>query len=411
MEITTKKISDLTPCPYNPRTISDEALAGLTASINEYGYIDPIIWNKRTRNVVGGNMRMRVLKQQGIKEADVVVVDLSLDKEKALNVALNSKYIAGDWSPRLGALLKEIETETPDLYADLNLSALLEDIPVIVPEIPEGLTDPDEVPEPAEEPIIKTGDLITMGTHKILCADATKMDDVNRLVSNEKLDIIFTDLPYNVDYEGYTKDKLKIKNDSMSDEEFSKFLESAFINYRLITKEGAGLYICHPSSYQREFQNALEKAGFEIRCQIIWAKNTFAWGFGRYKFQHEPIFYAHVKGQSDSWYGDKSQSTLWQENKPSANRLHPTSKPVELIERALRNSSKTGDIVGDLFGGSGSTLIASERTGRHCRMMELDPKYTQVIIERWINYTGRQVDVIVERDGKAIQWKKVQGEQ
>ncbi len=145
MEITKKKISELNPAPYNPRQISDEALAGLTASIKAYGYIDPKIWNKVTGNVVGGNMRMRVLKQQGIKEADVVVVEMSLEKEKALNVALNSKYIAGDWTPDLGALLNEIETETPDLYADLNLSALLEDVPVIEPEIPENLDELDEV--------------------------------------------------------------------------------------------------------------------------------------------------------------------------------------------------------------------------------------------------------------------------
>ena len=134
----------------------------------------------------------------------------------------------------------------------------------------------------------------------------------------------------------------------------------------------------------------MEAAGFEVRCQIIWAKNTFAWGFGRYKFQHEPIFYCHVAGQSDAWYGDKSQSTLWQENKPAANRLHPTMKPVELVERALMNSSKAGDIVADLFCGSGSTLIACERTGRICHMLEIDPKYVDVIATRWMQFTGKE---------------------
>jgi DNA modification methylase len=149
------------------------------------------------------------------------------------------------------------------------------------------------------------------------------------------------------------------------------------------------MYVCHPSSWQREFQGALELSDFEVRCQIIWAKNTFAWGFGRYKFQHEPIFYCHRKGQCDPWYGDKSQSTLWQEKKPAANRLHPTMKPVELIERALVNSSKAGDLVLDLFGGSGSTLIACERTSRASRLMELDPKYCDVIVRRWQDFTGK----------------------
>jgi DNA modification methylase len=201
--------------------------------------------------------------------------------------------------------------------------------------------------------------------------------------------LVFTDPPYNVDYEGYTEDKLKIKSDRMSDAEFKQFLGGAFRSYRAVVRPGASLYVCHSSSWQREFQDALEAAGFEVRCQVIWAKNTFAWGFGRYKFQHEPVFYAHVAGQSDAWYGDKSQSTLWQENKPAANRLHPTMKPVELIERALVNSSKGGDVVVDLFAGSGSTLIACERRGRKARLLEIDPKYADVIVRRYQEYTGK----------------------
>jgi DNA modification methylase len=163
-------------------------------------------------------------------------------------------------------------------------------------------------------------------------------------------------------------------------------------------KPGASLYVCHSSSWQREFQNALEVAGFEVRCQIIWAKNTFAWGFGRYKFQHEPLFYAHVADQKDPWYGDKSQSTLWHENKPAANRIHPTAKPVELIERALVNSSKAGDIVADLFGGSGSTLIGCERRNRRARLMEIDLKYADCIVRRYEQYTGKRA--VLEGDGR-----------
>jgi DNA modification methylase len=186
----------------------------------------------------------------------------------------------------------------------------------------------------------------------------------------------------------------------MSDADFKQFLENTFRSYRTVLKAGASLYTCHSSSWQREFQNALEASGFEIRCQIIWAKNTFAWGFGRYKFQHEPIFYAHVAGQKDSWYGDKSQSTLWEEKKPAANRLHPTAKPIELIERALINSSKSGDIAVDLFGGSGSTLIACERRGRKARLMEIDPRYADVIVRRWQEFTGKQA--VLEGDGRTF---------
>jgi len=220
-------------------------------------------------------------------------------------------------------------------------------------------------------------------------------------MTDDAADLIFTDPPYNVDYEGYTEERLKIKGDRMSDAEFKQFLEAAFRSCRAVVKPGASLYVCHSSSWQREFQNALEAVGFEIRCQIIWAKNTFAWGFGRYKFQHEPVFYAHVAGQKDSWYGDKSQSTLWEETKPAANRVHPTAKPVELVERALLNSSKAGDIVADLFGGSGSTLIACQRRNRNARLMEIDPKYADCIVRRYQEYAGKKATL--DGDGRTFE--------
>jgi len=206
------------------------------------------------------------------------------------------------------------------------------------------------------------------------------------MMDGQKADMIFTDPPYNVDIKGETKEKLKIINDNMSAESFRVFLLSIFTNYRNLMKAGASMYVCHSSSWQREFQNAMEAAGFEVRCQIIWVKNTFAWGFGRYKFQHEPIFYAYVEGKKDAWYGDKSQATVWTENKPSANRLHPTMKPVELVQRAVVNSSKAGDLLVDLFGGAGSTLICAEKTGRTCYSTELDPKYADVICQRYLDY-------------------------
>src|SRR5450631_4386051 len=220
-------------------------------------------------------------------------------------------------------------------------------------------------------------------------------------MAGEAADLVFTDPPFNVDYEGYTEKRLKIQGDRMSDADFKRFLETAFRSFRAAVKPGASLYICHPSSSQREFQDALETAGFEVRCQIIWAKNTFAWGFGRYKFQHEPMFYAQVNGQKDPWYDDKSQSTLWEENKPAANRIHPTAKPVELVERALRNSSKAGDIVVDLFGGSGSTLIACERQSRKSRLLEIDPRYADCIIRRFQEYAGKTATL--DGDGRTFE--------
>ena len=259
-------------------------------------------------------------------------------------------------------------------FDDVELARLL-----AAQDATDGLTDEDAVPDLPETPTSAPGDLWILGNHRLLVGDSTKPADVATLMAGEAADLVFTDPPYNVDYEGYTEKHLKIQGDRMSDVDFKRFLEGAFRSCRTAVKPGASLYVCHSSSWQREFQNALESAGFAVRCQIIWAKNTFAWGFGRYKFRHEPIFYCHVAGQKDPWYGDKSQSTLWEEKKPSANRLHPTMKPVELIERALFNSSKAGDIVADLFGGSGSTLIGCERRGRKARLMEIDPKYADCI--------------------------------
>jgi site-specific DNA-methyltransferase (adenine-specific) len=224
-------------------------------------------------------------------------------------------------------------------------------------------------------------------------------------MAGEAADLLFIDAPYNVDYEGYTEQHLTMQGDRMSDADFRRFLEAAFRSCRAVAKPGASMYVCHSSSRQREFQNAIEAAGFQVRCQIIWAKNTFAWGFGRYKFQHEPLFYCHVAGEKDPWYGDKSQSTLWEEKKPAANRLHPTAKPVELIERALLNSSKSGDIVADLFAGSGSTLIACERQNRKSRLMEIDPRYTDCICQRYQEYTGQQV--VLDGDGRTF-WQIAQ---
>jgi len=319
---------------------------------------------------------------------------------KAFRLLVNRSVSWAEWDEdMLGLELAELKGLDFDLsltgFDSIELDRYLADI-----DAQPGLTDEDDAPEPPEIPVSRPGDLWLLGRHRVLCGDATKPADVERLLAGEKADLVFCDPPYNVNYEGYTKDKLTIQGDRMSEPEFRAFLRASFDNYRNAIKPGASLYVCHASSVQRIFEESLEGAGFSVRCQIIWAKNTFAWGFGRYKFQHEPIFYAHVAGEKDLWYGDKSQSTLWRENKPTANREHPTMKPVELIERGLRNSSKSGDIVADFFGGSGSTLIACERRERSARLMELDPKYVDVIVLRWQRYTGKSAKL--DGDGRTF---------
>jgi DNA modification methylase len=367
---------------------SDAQITQIAASIDSFGFNNPILVDTEA-GIIAGHGRLLAARKLGLREVPVIVLDhLSETQKRAYIIADNQLALNAGWDDELLRVeLAALQQEDFDLsligFEDQELARLL-----AAQDAAEGLTDEDSIPELPETAICETGDLWNLGDHKLLVGDATRAEHVSILMAGATADLVFTDPPYNVDYEGYTEERLKIRGDRMSDAEFKRFLKSAFRSCRTSVKSGASLYVCHSSSWQREFQNALESAGFQVRCQIIWAKNTFAWGFGRYKFQHEPMFYAHVAGEKDPWYGDKSQSTLWEEKKPAANRLHPTAKPVELVERALLNSSKAGDIVVDMFGGSGSTLIGCERRGRKARLMEIDPRYADCILRRYQEYTG-----------------------
>jgi DNA modification methylase len=384
-------IDRLIPRITNPRTHTPEQVAQVAASMKEFGWTNPILVGG-DNDVLAGHARLLAARQLGMTEVPVIQLGhLSEAQRRALVIADNQLAISGaSWDEAsLRLELAALHEESFDLslvgFDDEELARLL-----AAEEAAEGLTDEDAVPDVAETPVTMPGDRWLLGKdHILLVGDATVPADVERLMAGDSADLVFIDTPYNTDYEGYTEERLTIQNDRMSDTDFKHFLEAVFRSCHAAIKPGASMYVCHSSSWQREFQNALEAAGFEVRCQIIWAKNTFAWGFGRYKFRHEPIFYCHVAGQSDAWYGDKSQSTLWQENKPAANRLHPTMKPVELVERALVNSSKAGDVCADFCAGAGSTLIACERRGRKARLIEIDPKYAQVIIVRWQQYSGK----------------------
>jgi DNA modification methylase len=381
-------VDRLLPYAKNARTHSDKQVEQIAASIREFGFTAPILAGGDSV-IVAGHGRLMAARKLGLETVPVVVLDhLSPTQRRALALADNKIAENAGWDFELvAAELADLQALAVDLsltgFDALEVKNLLEEDPKA------GLTDEDAAPEMTENPTTVRGDVWLLGDHRVLCGDVVVEADIAKLMAGEQADLVFTDPPYCVNYQGHTEDKLTIMNDAMSPEAFRQFLKDTFVSYRMATKTGASLYVCHPSLYQREFQEAIEHAGFDVRCQIIWAKNTFAWGFGRYKFQHEPIFYCHVKGESDPWYGDKSQSTLWQEKKPAANRLHPTMKPVELIERALVNSSKRDDLVLDLFGGSGSTLIAAERMGRKARLLELDPRYVDVICRRFMDFTGK----------------------
>jgi DNA modification methylase len=390
-------IDKLIPFDRNPRTHSEAQVTQIAASIAEFGFNNPILVDTKA-GIIAGHGRLLAARKLQLTEVPVIVLDHLTDAQKrAYVIADNQLALNAGWDEALlAAELAALQQEDFNLgligFEDEELARLL-----ARQDAGEGETDEDAVPELPETPISVLGDLWILGDHRLLVGDATDSDAVAKLLAGVPADLVFTDPPYNVSYEGYTEDRLTIKGDRMSDVDFKNFLENAFRSYRNTVKPGASMYVCHSSSWQREFQDALEAADFKVRCQIIWAKNTFAWGFGRYKFQHEPIFYAHVADQKDAWYGDKTQSTLWHEKKPAANRIHPTAKPVELVERALLNSSKSGDIVADLFGGSGSTLIGCERRGRKARLMEIDPKYADCIVRRYEEFTGKKA--VLDGDG------------
>jgi DNA modification methylase len=348
--------------------------------------------------IAGEGRRLAALKLALTKVPVIEVSGLTEAQYRALAIVDNQLALNAGWDEDL--LNREIQALAKEEF-DLNLLGFDDDdlaARLAAQEVGDDTPADDAVPNPPALPVSAPSDIWILGDHRVICGDATVADDVAALMQGETADLMFLDPSYNIDYEGYTKDRLKIENDRMTKEQYQTFLLGAFRSSRRVMKPTASLYVCHASSWQREVQDAMELAGFDVRCQIIWAKNTFAWGFGRYKFRHEPVYYAHVRGESDAWYGDKTQSTLWEFDKPSANREHPTMKPVELIERALVNSSRAGDVVVDLFGGSGSTLIACERQKRKARLMEIDPRYVDVIISRWQGYCGKEA--ILEDDGR-----------
>ena len=402
MRIERIPIDRLIPADYNPRKDlqpGDPEYEKLKRSIEEFGFVEPLVWNKRTGRLVGGHQRLKVLKAKGIKEVEVSVVDLPENKEKALNIALNK--IEGDWDfPKLKDVLEEIDTGEFDIeitgFDTEEIERLMTQFAEDNPE--EDDFDVEKAIEEIEEPITKPGDIWVLGRHRILCGDATSLDDVKRLMQGQMADMVFTDPPYNVDYTGKTKDALKIQNDKMANDQFRQFLYDAFSNALAVTNEGCAIYICHADSEGYNFRGAMVDAGWLLKQCIIWVKNTIVMGRQDYQWQHEPILYGWKPGGKHKWFSDRKQSTVWQFDKPTRSADHPTMKPIGIPARAMKNSCKPKGLVLDLFLGSGSTLLAAEQTGRACYGTELDPVYCDVIVRRWEEFTGQKAAKL-EREG------------
>lgn len=395
MEIKVIPVDQINPAPYNPRKDlkpGDPEYEKLKRSIEEFGFVEPLVWNRRTGNLVGGHQRLKVLLEQGVTEVECSVVDLDETKEKALNIALNK--IEGDWDmPKLKDLLEELDTGEFDIELtgfDIDEIEKLMTSFLADGEVKEDEFDLDKELESIEEPITQRGDCWRLGRHRLLCGDATLLSDVEKLMDGQLADMVFTDPPYNVDYEGKTSQRLKIQNDKMANETFYNFLYDAFVNYYAVSKPGSAIYICHADTEGVNFRTAMVNSGWALKQCLVWVKNTIVMGRQDYHWQHEPILYGWKPGAAHRWFGDRKQSTVWNYDKPTRNAEHPTMKPIVLPARAINNSCPANGIVIDFFGGSGSTLLAAEQTRRTCFMMELDPKYCDVIVKRWEQFTGQK---------------------
>jgi DNA modification methylase len=442
LEIQKVSVDKINPAQYNPRKDlqpGDPEYEKLKRSIHEFGYVEPLIWNQRTGNLVGGHQRYKILLERDIQEVECSVVDLDENREKALNIALNK--ISGDWDlPRLKDLLEEIDTSDLDVELtgfdvdeiDDLMASVLES-----KEVQEDNFDVDAAIEEVDESITQPGDIWILGKHRLICGDATIFSDAEKLMEGQLADMVFTDPPYNVNYEGGTKKKLKIKNDNMKSEDFYHFLYDAFANYYAVTKAGGPIYVCHADSEGISFRSALLETGWDLKQCLIWVKHQLILGRQDYQWKHEPILYGWKPGAAHSWHGDRKQSTsiedvapltiqkdkgktyltfttnektvmlevpkfkiihassednstVWRFDKPTRNGDHPTMKPISLCAKAVRNSSPVNGLVLDFFGGSGSTLMACEQLGRRCYTMELDPIYCDVIVRRWEEFTGKK---------------------
>ena len=391
MQIKLAEISNIKPYENNPRKLSEQAIEKVAMSLKEYGFRQPIVVDK-DMVIVAGHTRFRASKKLGLKQVPISVIDnLSEEQINAYRIADNRTAEESEWDNEL--LKMEIkELEAKDFKLDL-LGFNDEQLNNILFEEKQGLTDEDEVPEAPEEPISKLGDIWKLGKHKLICGDSTKLETYEKLCGETKVDLYLTDPPYNVSYEGKTKDKLTIQNDKQTDDEFIQFLSQAFVSADSVLKMGGSFYIWHSDSEGLNFRLACIEAKWKLRQTLIWSKNSMVMGRQDYHWQHEPCLYGWKEGSSHSWYSDRKQTTIIKYDRPTKSKLHPTMKPVGLMEYLVKNSSKQEDIILDSFLGSGSTLIACEKQSRICYGVELDPKYCDVIVKRWENFTGKKAEL------------------
>lgn len=380
MNIINIKLSDLKPYERNPRN-NKEAVDYVANSIREFGFKNPIIVDKNNV-IVAGHTRYLACKKLGIKEVPCVIADDLTDEQiKAFRLADNKVSEIATWD------LDLLDEELNDL---LNFDMSDFGFDVGLEELEEAQEDEFDIDELPEEPKAKLGDIYQLGNHRLMCGDSTDEKDVNKLVGEATIDLLITDPPYNVDYTGKTEDALKIENDKMENDAFHEFLVNAFTNAYNVIKGGGCFYCWYASKEVVNFHTSLEESGFTVKQELIWNKNSMVMGRQDYQWKHEPCLYGWKETDPHVWYGDRKQTTVIDWNRPTKSDLHPTMKPIGLFDYQIRNSTKQGENVLDLFGGSGTTIMACEQNDRHAYVMEYDPKYVDVIISRWEQFTGKK---------------------
>lgn len=411
MQIELKQVTDLLLAEYNPRKDlkpGDKEYEKLKRSIEQFGYVEPVIWNQTTGRVVGGHQRLKVLMDMGITEVDCVIVKMDVEKEKALNIALNK--ISGEWdNDKLALLISDLQGTDFDVSLTGFEPEELEDL--FREDTKGGVKEDDfDVAGELEKPTFsKAGDLWQLGEHRLVCGDSTNPETLELLMAGKQANLVITDPPYNVNYEGSAG---KIKNDSWSDSDaFYHFLLDAFVNAEAHMASDASIYVFHADTEGLNFRRAFQDAGFYLSGCCIWKKQSLVLGRSPYQWIHEPVLFGWKQKGKHQWYTGRKETTVWEFDKPKKNGEHPTMKPIPLLAYPIMNSSMTNSIVLDIFGGSGSTLIACEQTGRICRTVELDEKFCDVIVKRYIEQVGSSEKVSVIRDGLTYRYDEIVSEE
>lgn len=397
MRIETLSLGDLNPADYNPRKDlqpGDSEYEKLKRSLAEFGYVEPVIWNKTTGHIVGGHQRQKVLADLGFESVDCVVVELDETREKTLNIALNK--ISGDWDEsKLALLIADLDASDFDAeltgFDEAEIQAMIGSLDEA--EAHDDGFDLDAALEQAA--FVEPGDVWTVGRHRLMCADATQSANLEALVDGKSANLLLTDPPYNVDFTSASG--LSIKNDKMDADSFYQFLLDSFTAAAAVMAPGASAYVFHADTEGLAFRRAFIDAGFKLSGCCIWVKDSLVLGRSPYQWQHEPCLFGWKSGGKHAWYADRKQTTIWQFAKPKRSKNHPTSKPVDLLAYPMGNSTQPNAIVLDPFAGSGSTLIAAEQTERVAYCMELDPKYASVILRRYVEHSGDAAGVSCER--------------